>query len=310
MYLFIVGGDAIEPVPVIPFAAHHLEQQLQSWADSCPALINAGRRMISLGCEIPTHHGHFVDNLFIDGTGTLVAVEIKRGQSPRNVVAQMLDYAAFVSGLSWSDVDRFCRMRHGSEASAVFARTFGNSLNVASSPAHRLTIVAESFEPSVLDQARYLINGYGVRLVLIEFRLFQIAGQSLLRVEPVLGELPEQGVRTITANGVSSGDGYANWLLPSAVEKLPGIAEAQGSPVIYNTGKQSVTFRSADWPTHLSDCQFRVDIYKAVVVSTCFSFRLTKTPSLKELIESRRGEWHQASRPNSSAQRTILRSPH
>jgi len=83
---------------------------------------------------------------------TLVAVEIKRGQSPRNVVAQMLDYAASWSGLGWSDVDRFSRMRHGSGRLGGIARTFGNSLNVASPPAHRLAIVAESFEPSVLTR--------------------------------------------------------------------------------------------------------------------------------------------------------------
>jgi hypothetical protein len=123
MYLFSVTGDTVDSVSAVAFATHHLEQQLHSWADRHPALIDAGRPMISLGCEIPTHHGHYVDNLLIDATGTLVAVEIKRGQSPSDVVAQMLDYAAFVSGLGWSDVDGFCRIRHGSDASEVFART-------------------------------------------------------------------------------------------------------------------------------------------------------------------------------------------
>ena len=291
MHLFSVAGETIDSVSSVPFAAHHLEEQLQSWADCQPALINAGRPVISLGCEIPTHHGHYVDNLFIDGTGTLVAAEMKRGKSPRGVVAQMLDYAAFVSGLGWSDVDRFCHKRHGSDASAVFARTFGSSLNVASPPAHRLAIVAESFEPSVLDQARYLINGYGVRLVLIEFKLLQIAGHSLLHVEPVLGELPEQGVGSTSVNGVPSGDGYANWLLPSVAEKLQRIGEVQGWPLQYKLGKQAVTFRSAEWPLHLGDCQFRVDLYRAGIVSTRFSFRSARAPGLKQVLEARRSEW-------------------
>jgi hypothetical protein len=291
MHLFSVVGDAVDSVSAVPFAVHHLEQQFQSWADSHPALINGGRPMISLGREIPTRHGHYVDNLFIDGAGTLVAAEIKRGKSPRDVVAQMLDYAAFVSGLSWSDIDRLCRNRHGSDASTVFDRTFGNSLNLESPPGHRLAIVAESFEPSLMETARYLINSHGVRLVLIEFKLFEIAGQSLLHIEPVLGELPEQVAGAIVGDAVPSGDSYANWLLPSIAEKLQGIGEAQGWPLRYRRGQQTVTFHSTEWPLHLGDCQFRVDLYRAGIVSTRFSFRSAKAHGLRELLEARRSEW-------------------
>jgi hypothetical protein len=105
-----------------------------------------------------------------------------------------------------------------------------------------------------------------------------------------LGEVPEQGLGTITANSVS-GDGYANWLLPSVAEKLQWIGAAQGWPLQYKLGKQALTFRSAEWPLHLGDCQFRVDVYRAGIVSTRFSFRSAKAPGLKELLEARRSEW-------------------
>jgi RecB family endonuclease NucS len=81
--LFAVEGDVARPVQMRSFAERHTERRIQDWSDLNPAIINSGQPMISLGKEIPTSHGHFIDNLFIDGNGVLVAAELKRGRSPR-----------------------------------------------------------------------------------------------------------------------------------------------------------------------------------------------------------------------------------
>src|SRR3954466_11944322 len=103
MRLFTVTEDQVSPLSADSFQATHNEERIQKWVDTYPALINDGQPMLSLGTEIVTRHNHYIDNLFLDADGTVVAAEIKRGRTPRDVVAQTLDYAAFISTLDWPE---------------------------------------------------------------------------------------------------------------------------------------------------------------------------------------------------------------
>lgn len=145
--------------------------------------------MLTLGREIVTRHGHAIDNLFIDGNGELVALEMKRGRSPRDVVAQVLDYAAHVSRLEWADVDALCRKRHRLPLDEAYQRTLIRPLVRASSPRHRLAILAERYDPRVLDAARYLLSG-GLPLILLQFTFLPFGEGAVLDVRPVLGAPP------------------------------------------------------------------------------------------------------------------------
>lgn len=192
MVLFGVDGDAVEVLRAGRFADSYAEQRIQAWADACPAFVNDGHAMLSLGTEIITRHGHAIDNLFIDGQGVLVAVEMKRGRTPRDVVAQVLDYAAHLSRLEWPEVDALCRKRHGLALDDAFWRTFARPLGQSGKPSHRLAILAESYDPRTLDAARYLIEG-GLPLVLLQFTYVPVGERAVLDVRPVLGTLPETG---------------------------------------------------------------------------------------------------------------------
>jgi hypothetical protein len=289
--LFSAAGDAIRSIAPVTFADDHAEERIQSWADLNPALINDGQPMISLGREILTQHGHAVDNLFIDVDGVLVAAEMKRGKSPRDVVAQMVDYAAFVSRLEWEDLDRLCRKRQGLELSKCFAQTFGHPLITNAKPKHRLLIVAESFDPRTIDAAVYLLNS-GVPLILVEFKLFKLGAENLVQVNAVLGEFPKPGQPSDIEAASAANDGYAAWLLSSIGQTLPKIAEAQGWPLQHRVGKQAVPFNSAEWPIAFGECQFRVDLYKSDAVALRFSFRDSLAPGLKGLLEAKENEWN------------------
>lgn len=62
-----------------------------------PALMLVGR-------QIGTAFGKFIDILAIDQEGNLVVIELKRNKTPREVVAQMLDYASWVKKLDYNDI--------------------------------------------------------------------------------------------------------------------------------------------------------------------------------------------------------------
>jgi hypothetical protein len=289
--LFSAVGDVICLISPSSFAGEYQEKRIQSWVDLNPSVVNDGQPMVSLGTEIATKHGLSIDNLFIDDNGCLVAAEMKRGRAPRDVVAQMLDYAAFVSRLKWEDVERFCKKRHGTDLTTKFAHAFGHPLSRNSKPAHRLAIVAESFNPQVTEAAVYLIN-QGIRLALIEFQLFKVGAETLLQVKTVLGEIPRQGVakESIDSKGMAD-DGYNAWLLSSVAKSLLDIATAQGWPLRHRVNQQSLPFVSSDWPLALGDCQFRLDVFKKRFVSLRFSFRKTSAPGLQDLLDKREATW-------------------
>src|ERR1044072_218071 len=62
------------------------------------------RDLMLIGRQVGTPFHGFIDVLAIDADGTLVVVELKRDKTPREVVAQALDYGSWVSQLAYADV--------------------------------------------------------------------------------------------------------------------------------------------------------------------------------------------------------------
>jgi RecB family endonuclease NucS len=62
--------------------------------------------LMVVGRQVPTAYGKFVDLLTIDAQGDLTIVELKRDRTPREVVAQVLDYASWVQDLTYEQVIR------------------------------------------------------------------------------------------------------------------------------------------------------------------------------------------------------------
>ena len=59
-------------------------------------------RVLIIGRQVRTDLGGVIDLLGVDRQGNVVVVELKRDRTPRDVVAQALEYAAFAARL---DVD-------------------------------------------------------------------------------------------------------------------------------------------------------------------------------------------------------------
>ena len=58
-----------------------------------------GEDLLLLGQQVATAYGHAIDILALDRDGNLVLLELKPGRTPRDVVAQVLDYASWAHGL-------------------------------------------------------------------------------------------------------------------------------------------------------------------------------------------------------------------
>jgi Holliday junction resolvase-like predicted endonuclease len=78
-----------------------LEKHLESWIEANPALLEIGLKI--LGRQVLTVAGR-IDLLGRDPQGTWTIVEVKRGQTTRDALAQAIDYAAAISELSQEEL--------------------------------------------------------------------------------------------------------------------------------------------------------------------------------------------------------------
>ena len=135
-----------------------------------------------IGRQVPTDHGGFVDLLAIDADGRLIVLELKRDKTPRDIVAQALDYGSWVRTIGDDEVPRIYerfRGKHLADAPAksfddAFRERFGvTDLPEELNAGHDLVIVASAFDPSTERVVGYLADEYGVRINALFFRVFR-----------------------------------------------------------------------------------------------------------------------------------------
>ena len=130
----------------------HLEEELEDAIEHDVGLLGPG--LMLLGRQLMTPHGKRLDLLAIDGDGQLVLVEVKRNRTPREVVAQLLDYASWVPSLSYDDITDMhddYRNQRGLEPRAfeqTFADVFGVAPPEAINESHRMMVVASELDPA------------------------------------------------------------------------------------------------------------------------------------------------------------------
>lgn len=108
-----------------PFEANHTEEILHDWLESNPDGILEDNELLIIGREVLTDLGGFIDLLGVDRSGNVVVVELKRGRTPRETVAQALEYSAFAERL---DVDQL----------ETISRTYMNDASLNFAEYHRL----------------------------------------------------------------------------------------------------------------------------------------------------------------------------
>lgn len=174
----------------VAVSAIALESQLEDLIETDPTIL--GERLLLIGRQVPTAHGKFIDLLAVDSEGVLHVLELKRDKTPRDVVAQLLDYGSWIQGLSHDDVldifDRYAQDGQSFETAfdSLFAATPPQELNTS----HRLTVVAGDIDQSTGRIIEYLTR-YGVPVNVVFFRYFTDGDLTLLARTWLIDDLDE-----------------------------------------------------------------------------------------------------------------------
>jgi hypothetical protein len=149
--------------------------------------------LLVLSRQQPTGYGGRVDLICMDGDGELWLVEVKKERTPREVVAQALDYGYWVSGLGHDEIADLYAERHGGEPlSAGFAKRFIHELPETVNQSHHLVIVASQLDDATERIVRYA-EAQGMPINVVLFQTFLDEGRRYLArswlIDPVAVEV-------------------------------------------------------------------------------------------------------------------------
>ena len=172
--LWRIDGDPV----AVEWGTMDLESRLEDILDR--DITVAAPNWMVIGRQVLTDHGGVIDLLAIDPDGSLVVIELKRDKTPRDIVAQSLDYGSWVRELDEAAIvqifDAYLRAYHpdlaGLSINDAFQRRFHQPIPDELARAHELVIVAARLDPSTERIVRYLAAEYGVNINALFFRVF------------------------------------------------------------------------------------------------------------------------------------------
>lgn len=156
-----------------------------------------GEPLLLIGRQVRTLYGGIIDLLAIDIDGNVHVIELKRDRTPRDVVAQALDYGSWVADLSHSEVVEIFENYRADEAfDAVFAEFFDVDAPDEVNGSQVFTIVAASVDPVTERIIKFLNESFNVPVNVVFFRHFDDAGASYLARTWLVSQGAEETSRT------------------------------------------------------------------------------------------------------------------
>jgi hypothetical protein len=140
------------------------------------------------------------DLLAIDSVGNLVVLELKRDRTPRDIVAQTLDYASWINELGLMQIEEISADFFGDDETLeqAFSQKFNVDLPELVNKSHRMYIVASSLDSSTERIVEYLSETHGVDINVATFDYFKTSGGEELLGRSFL--LDEQEVQLRSQN--------------------------------------------------------------------------------------------------------------
>jgi len=175
------------------------EKRLEDFLDADISI--ASPDWMVIGRQVPTDYGKFVDLLAIDTDGKLIVLELKKDRTPREIVAQLLDYGSWAREQEDADIvgiyAAYLAKYHPESSEDSLDRAFCKRFGLTAMPEvlneeHELVMVASELDSSTERIVTYLADEYGVAINAIFFRVFKDGDREYLSrawlVDPVMAD--------------------------------------------------------------------------------------------------------------------------
>lgn len=169
-----------------------------------------------IGQQVKTSHAGIIDLLALARDGALILIELKRDRTPREVVAQALDYASWIQKLQHQDIySIYQKFSRGADLSDDFSQKFGISLEADSlNQSHQVIIVASSLDDSTERIVSYL-SGWDIPINVLCFQVFGLEDRQILSrtwlLDPAETQVNAANVSTASDKEPWNGEYYCSF---------------------------------------------------------------------------------------------------
>ncbi|RJT45408.1 endonuclease NucS domain-containing protein [Rahnella woolbedingensis] len=169
-------GENPQPLTISKLAS---EKQLQKMIIQDPAILSD--QWMIIGEEVNTLDSGRIDLLAIAPDASLILIELKRDRTPREVVAQALDYASWVDDLTADRLSQiYEKFSRGGNLADAFKQRFNAELEDESiNQTHQIIIVAAELDSSTERIVAYLSKNK-LPINVLFFRVFQHGEEQFL----------------------------------------------------------------------------------------------------------------------------------
>lgn len=182
---------------LIPYKEHNFkdsnqESDLEVLLENNPEYFFEGSKVLIIGRQVTTNLNTFIDLIGIDKTGNTVVVELKREKTPRETIAQVLEYASFVENLDYSQLNEIYQNYSGEESSLEdYHQQYFQSESeekVSFNKSTKLVVVAQEISKEIRQTALFL-RKKGLDVYCMEFKYFETkSGEKIISSDFVVGE--------------------------------------------------------------------------------------------------------------------------
>jgi hypothetical protein len=193
MGLFILKSNAGDPssgqLVEAKSTSLNLESHLEAWLERSPGAMTGvptlwiGRQ--TSACVEDTTI--FPDLLGLDDSGNLLILELKKGKAPREVVTQLLEYAAWAHGLSDEAIRNiatgYCASSDelkGKSLEEIYNDVFDTEELPNLNKKQKLFVVAEDIPPGVARVCRFLRSNHGLDISCISVSAHKTKSDEIL----------------------------------------------------------------------------------------------------------------------------------
>lgn len=155
----------------VSFSALTSEAKLEEVLNKDISVLSSDLMLI--GRQVATAHGKFIDLLAMDAEGNLNVIELKRHRTPREVVAQLLDYGSWVQTLSYDGIVEIYSDNNDTQFEQGFAEAFDCNPPDKLNEQLKLIVVAAELDTASERIINFLSDNYGVPINAMFFRYFQ-----------------------------------------------------------------------------------------------------------------------------------------
>lgn len=159
-------------------AALDLEKRLEAWIEQDISML--GIDALLLGRQVHTSHGGYIDLLAINSDGELIIIELKRSKTPRDIVAQCLDYGSWVYDLTFDDIVGIYEAYKSDSFEKDFSEYFDTPVPEKINGSYQIVIVAESLDDATERIVQHLNDVHKVNINAVFFNVFMKDGEEYI----------------------------------------------------------------------------------------------------------------------------------